>query len=80
VQSSVRRWIPEPFQALERLIEQFSLPEFLETCSVSVSDLERAWARKNNISPAQAKAAFGRIMNGIVAEKRIAPSLRQVTN
>ena len=76
LQSSVRRWIPNPQQALERLIEQFSIREFLDNCSVSVGDLERAWAKKNNIPAAQVRNQFSRIMNGVLAEKRTAPSLR----
>jgi hypothetical protein len=73
--SSVRRWIPNPQQALERLIEQFSVSEFLQCASISVSDLERVWAKKNNIPPAQVRKQFDRYFEGILAEKRIAPSL-----
>lgn len=80
LQSSTRRWIPHPQQALERLIEQFSVAEFLETCSVSVSDLERTWAKKNNVPPAQVRTRFDRMMDGTIASKRVAPSLRQTTN
>jgi hypothetical protein len=76
--SSVRRWIPYPQQALERLIEQFSVSEFLENCSCSVADLERAWAKKNNVPAAQARSRFDRLMDGIVLGKRTAPSLKQV--
>jgi uncharacterized protein DUF2800 len=79
LQSSMRRWIPNPQQALEHLIEQFSISEFLENCAVSVSDLERAWARKNGVPAAQVRSRFDRYMHGILAEKRIAPSLRQAT-
>jgi uncharacterized protein DUF2800 len=59
---------------------QLAIREVLENCSVSVSDLERAWARKNNVPAAQVRSQFSRLMGGIVAEKRIAPSLRQTTN
>jgi uncharacterized protein DUF2800 len=75
---SVRRWIPDPAAALERLIEEFSIREFLSNCSVSVSELERAWAKKNNVPAAQVRAQFDRYMQGAIAEKRIAPSLRQI--
>jgi hypothetical protein len=54
LQSSIRRWIPNPQQALERLIEQFSVSEFLDNCSVKLADLEAAWARKNSVRHASA--------------------------
>jgi Protein of unknown function (DUF2800) len=76
LQSSVRRWIPQPQQALERLIEQFSVSEFLDSCSVKVADLEVAWARKNSVPVAQTRRQFNRFMDGIIAEKRTAPSLK----
>jgi Protein of unknown function (DUF2800) len=80
LQSSVRRWIPYPQQALERLIEQFSVSEFLECASVKVADLESAWVRKNNVPAAQARNRFDCYMQGVLAEKRTAPSLWQTTN
>lgn len=80
LQSSIRRWIPNPQQALERLIESFSVSEFLESCSVKVADLETAWARKNNVPAAQVRIRFDRHMDGIVLGKRTAPSLKQSNN
>jgi hypothetical protein len=76
LQSSVRRWIPYPQQALERLIEQFSVSEFLECASVKVADLESAWARKNSVPATKARDQFSRFMAGVIAEKRTAPSLK----
>jgi hypothetical protein len=78
LQSSVRRWIPHPQQALERLIEQFSISDFLACCSVKLAELETAWARKNNLAGAHAKASFNRLMEGVVLSKRTAPSLKAI--
>src|SRR5206468_3069233 len=80
LQSSSRRWIPHPEQAFERLIEQFTVSEFLECTSVSVSELERAWASKNNVPTAQARVRFSRYMGACITENRVGPSLRQTTN
>jgi hypothetical protein len=76
----VRRSIPDAVQALQRTEETFSIQEFLRCCSVSVPELERAWAKKNNVPAAQARARFSRFMDNLIAEKRVAPSLRQITN
>jgi hypothetical protein len=73
----VRRSIPDAVQALQRTEETFSIQEFLQCCSVSVPELERAWARKNNVPSTQARARFDRMMDGAIASKRITPSLRQ---
>jgi hypothetical protein len=62
------------------LIEQFSVSEFLDSCSVKLADLEAAWARKNSVSAAQMRRQFNRFMDGVLAEKRTAPSLRQIAN
>jgi hypothetical protein len=78
LQSSDRRWIPYPQQALEHLIESFSVAEFLECCTARVADLEAAYAKKNNMAPAQAKAAFSRVMGSAIGTKRTAPSLKQI--
>jgi hypothetical protein len=77
LQSSVRRWIPHPEQALENLIA-FSVSEFLSCCTAKVSDMEIAYAKKTNLAPAQAKAAFSRVMGSAIGTKRTAPSLKQV--
>jgi len=61
----------------KRLIEQFLVSEFLDSCSVKVADLEAAWARKNSVPVAQVQTQFSRFMDGVVHTKRTAPSLRQ---
>jgi ATP-dependent DNA ligase len=45
-----------------------------------LNSLYENWAKKNNVPTAQVKAAFSRLMNGVFAEKRIAPSLRQINS
>lgn len=42
----VRRSIEDPVAALERLVETFSVNEFLACCTLSIPDLDRAWAKK----------------------------------
>ena len=59
VPGDVRRSIADPVGALERLIETFSVSEFL-CCSPSVSELEKAWAKKKGIPATKAKSEFGR--------------------
>jgi hypothetical protein len=75
----VRRSISEPTAALERLIETFSVSEFLGFCFASVPELERAWAKKKGVPLAKARGEFGRFMNGLITEKRNAPSLKAIT-
>jgi CRISPR/Cas system-associated exonuclease Cas4 (RecB family) len=80
VPGDVRRSITDPVGALERLIETFSVREFLQCCSPSVPELEKTWAKKKGQLATKARAEFGRCMDGLIIEKRNAPSLRQITN
>jgi uncharacterized protein DUF2800 len=80
VPGDMRRSIDDPLKAMERLIESLSVSEFLSCCAPSVPSLEKAWARKNNVPSTQVRRQFNRLMDGIIAEKRTAPSLRQATN
>jgi CRISPR/Cas system-associated exonuclease Cas4 (RecB family) len=75
---AARRSIDDPVAALERLIETFSVSEFIQCCSPSVPDLERAWAKKKGLPTAKAKAEFRRWMDGLICEKRNAPSLKAI--
>ena len=72
----VRRSIDDPVGALERLIETFSVSEFVGCCSPSVPDLERVWVKKKGLLPPKARGGFSRFMNGLITEKRNAPSLK----
>jgi hypothetical protein len=72
----IRRSINDPVAAVERLIETFSISEFLSCCTPSVPDLEKVWAKKKGLPAAKARSEFGRCMNGLISEKRNAPSLK----
>jgi hypothetical protein len=73
---AIRRSIDNPVAALERLIETFSVSEFVQCCSPSVPDLERAWSKKKGLPVAKARSEFGRCMDRLIMEKRNAPSLK----
>jgi hypothetical protein len=75
----VRRSIPDTAQALQRTEGLFSFLEFLQCCSLSVPELERAWAKKNNVPAAKARAQFSRALARVIVEKRNAPSLKPTT-
>jgi hypothetical protein len=75
---AVRRSIEDQVKALEQLSELFSVQEFLACCSVSVPDLERAWARKKELPASQAKESFKKLLGDLLTEKRNAPSLKPV--
>jgi hypothetical protein len=75
---AVRRSIDEPAKALERLSELFSVQEFLSCCSVSVPELEKAWAKKKGQPAGQAKESFKRLLGDLLSEKRNAPSLKPI--
>jgi len=76
VPGDVRRSIANPVGALERLIETFSVSEFVACCTPSIPELEKAWAKKKGVPAAKAKSEFGRCMSGLLIEKRNAPSLK----
>ena len=78
IPGDVRRSVADPVQALERVIETFSVSEFLGCCSVSVPELEKAWAKKKGLPVAKVKAEFGRYMGSLLVEKRTASSLKAV--
>ena len=75
---AVRRTIDDPFKALERLSELFSVQEFLACCTPSVPDLERAGAKKKGLPANQAKESLKRLLGDLLSEKRNAPSLKPI--
>src|SRR5262249_11153534 len=75
---AIRRSIEDPVAVFERLIETFSVSEFLGYCTPSVPDLERAWAKKKGQSASQAKESLKRLLGDLLTEKRNAPSLKPV--
>jgi len=52
--------IEDPVTAFERLIETYSVSEFIARCTPSVPDLERAWAKKKGQPASQAKESLKR--------------------
>jgi hypothetical protein len=73
---AVRRSIDDPVAAFERLIEMFSVSEFIACCSPSLPDLERAWGSKKGLPANQAKESLKRLLGPLLTEKRNAPSLK----
>src|SRR6516225_2743955 len=73
---AVRRSIENPIAVFERLVETLSVSEFLTCCTPSVPDLERVWAKKKGLPATKAKEQFSRFMDGLISEKRNAPSLK----
>jgi hypothetical protein len=75
---AVRRSIDDPVAALERLIETFSVSEFVACCTPSLPDLEWAWATKNKLAANQARDSLKRLLGDLLVEKRNAPSLKPI--
>jgi CRISPR/Cas system-associated exonuclease Cas4 (RecB family) len=75
---AVRRSIEDPVAAFERLLETYSVSEFVNCCSPSVPDLERGWARKKGQPASQAKESLKRLLGDLLTEKRNAPSLKAI--
>ena len=75
---AVRRAIEDPVAAFERLIETFSVSEFLGYCTPSIPDLERAWAKKKGLPASQAKESLKRLLGDLLTERPNAPSLKAV--
>jgi hypothetical protein len=78
VPGDVRRSIEDTVGARKKIESLLPLDEFLVTCSVSVPQLEKAWAKKNGISVTRAKEPFKKFLGALLTEKRSAPSLAKV--
>ena len=74
----VRRSISDACAAQQKVEGLLPLEEFLATCSVSVPQLEKAWAKKSGIPIAQSREPFKRFLSVLLTEKRNAPSLSRV--
>lgn len=57
---AVRRSFEDTLAAHTRLANEFSIDDFLQCCSVSVPELERAWAKKKGLATAKARGEFSR--------------------
>jgi hypothetical protein len=74
----VRRSITDASAAQQKVESLLALEEFLATCSVSVPQREKAWAKKSGIPVAHAREPFKRFVGALLTEKRNAPSLSRV--
>jgi hypothetical protein len=74
----VRRSIEDTVSVREKIESLLPLDEFLSTCSVSVPQLERAWAKKSGVLLGQAREPFKKFLGGLLTEKRVASSLKPV--
>ena len=72
---TLRRWIPNVFKAWMSLEDKVSLTQFLEACSMSVSNLEGLLEDKAKLKGAE----LGEVVEPLTASKRTAPSLQAVT-
>jgi hypothetical protein len=73
-----RRTIEDPAKVYSRLAELLSVQEFLECCSVSVPELERACSKKRGLPATQATEPFKKFLGSLLTEKRNAPSLKAI--
>jgi hypothetical protein len=74
------REIPNTVGLHEHTVDLFTTEEFLSTCSVSVPQIEKIWAKKRGIPATRAREPFKKFLGSLLAEKRIAPSLSRVNN
>ena len=72
---TLRRWIPSVHRAWMSIEDKASLPQFLEACSMSVSNLEGLLEDKAKLKGAE----LGSVVEPLTAAKRTAPSLQAIT-
>jgi hypothetical protein len=75
-----RREIADTAALHQHVAGLFSTEEFLSTCSVSVPQLEKLWAKKNAVPITRAREPFKKFLGALLTEKRSAPSLSRVNN
>jgi CRISPR/Cas system-associated exonuclease Cas4 (RecB family) len=75
-----RREITDTIALHEHTADLFTTDEFLSTCSVSVPQLEKAWAKKSGVPVTRAREPFKKFLGALLTEKRSAPSLSRVNN
>jgi hypothetical protein len=76
----VRREITDTVALHEHTAYLFTTEEFLSTCSVSVPQIEKMWAKKSGIPVTRAREPFKKFLGALLTEKRTAPSLSRVNN
>jgi CRISPR/Cas system-associated exonuclease Cas4 (RecB family) len=74
----VRRAISDASAAQQMVESLLPLEEFLATCSVSVPQLEKAWAKKSGIPVSQGREPFKKFLGALLTENRNAPRLSRV--
>jgi hypothetical protein len=75
---AVRRSIEDPIKAFERLVEVFSVQEFMACSTPSIPELEKSFGKKTGQPAAKAKDSFKRLLADLLVEKRNAPSLKAI--
>lgn len=78
VPGDVRRSINDTAATQKKLESLLPLDEFLSACSVSVPQLEKAWAKQGAVPISHAREPFKKFLGALLTEKRTAPSLSQV--
>jgi CRISPR/Cas system-associated exonuclease Cas4 (RecB family) len=76
----VRRSIENAGAVYEKVKDLLPLDEFLSACSVSVPQLEKAWAKKSGVPVTRVREPFKKFLGEFLLEKRNAPSLSRVAN
>jgi CRISPR/Cas system-associated exonuclease Cas4 (RecB family) len=76
----VRRSIENAGAVYEKVKDLLPLDELLSTCSVSVPQFEKAWAKKSGIPVTRVRERFKKFLGELLLEKRNAPSLSRVAN
>jgi CRISPR/Cas system-associated exonuclease Cas4 (RecB family) len=74
----VRREITNTVALHEHTADLFTTEEFLSSCSVSVPQIEKIWAKKSGIPVTRAREPFKKFLGTLLTEKRSAPSLSRV--
>jgi Protein of unknown function (DUF2800) len=73
-----RREIADTVALHEHTADLFTTAEFLSSCSVSVPQIEKIWAKKSGVPVARAREPFKKFLGTLLTEKRTAPSLSRV--
>ena len=74
-----RREITNTIALHEHTVDLFTTEEFLSTCSVSVPQIEKIWAKKKAVPVTRAREPFKKFLGALLTEKRSAPSLSRVS-
>jgi len=70
------RQVSDVNQAYLRLQKTLTAPQFIECCSVSIPDLERAYKNARGVTAKQAKTDLESVLSGLVESKEKKPSVK----